>query len=141
KQEVAGGLLSRPVGDKEVKPVEEHSCILGEDQVRADDGTTVLNFFRRMNAAEMSKVKIPADLSSAMIAVFLGTVVTQNWKGLNLDEALLANLRLPAVDVEQRVRRSAMQGGVLQPVFFSELKVAMDHYMKKVASARAAGAR
>ena len=86
----------------------------------------------------MKQLSLAPSLDANLITVFLNGPLIANVKGLNLDEATLKRARPTRNHVEETIRRSAEQSGVLQPVFVSELKATMQYYASLTQNSTAA---
>jgi hypothetical protein len=124
---------AEPLGNAQ-QGSQPRKCVLGELQCRGSNGP--LGFYDELTAEGMANVKLPATLDSSHIAVFLGRVLKANLNGLNLDDEHLKELLPESPLIQQYVKDTTRPDGVLQPVFISELRAAMDQYLERATGVR-----
>ncbi|MBU0691735.1 hypothetical protein KKC97_14085 [bacterium] len=126
KDEVVIGLLS--ANDKSRIKVDRSiikKVLVGEIGWTDENGE--VDWTRESDAKEIAELAPPTDMNGTFIDGFLHSYLPHCTEGLNLNEKLLYNIVVNGPDVQNAIRESFDEyGGILQPVFASELLVAMD---------------
>ena len=127
KQEVARGLLGRPLGGEVLKKT---MTFVGESEW--SDANGKVEWDRLLGLEEMSRLRPPSSYDSNFIA-WLKTSVLPKHAELGLDIDRLKQLRVQTSIVQQEIG-SAGDEQILQPIFACELKALMQDYIEKLSA-------